>query len=112
MFKAFFKRSGTAEFAKTLAADIAKRYPPQLEKQGGKRPSLNRLTRIIEDACKKARDFQSVNKLGWLGKARLGNTFRWELQELGYRKDFIEMSTEALIIYISRPNTGSKDEQS
>lgn len=89
------------EFAKTLADGIAKRYPPALDQQPGKRPSVNRMTRIIEDACKQAAEFRNENRLGWLGKARLGNAFRWQLVELGYQKDFVDLATEAVVVHIS-----------
>lgn len=95
-------RAPVAEFAKSLAEDIAKRYPPALESQPGKRPSVNRLTRIIEDVCDKAVAFNKEQSLGWLGKAKLGNAFRWELAEMGYRKDFVEFATEAVIVQMSR----------
>lgn len=91
-----------AEFAKSLADTISKRYPPALDKDPSKRPSVNRMTRIIEDACKQAVEFQIQHRLGWLGKARLGNAFRWELVELGYGKDFVDMATEAVVVYVSR----------
>jgi hypothetical protein len=97
-----FSRAPVEDFAKSLAADIAKRYPPALESQPGKRPSVNRLTRIIEDVCEKAIAFNKEQSLGWLGKAKLGNAFRWELTELGYRKDFVEFATEAVIVHLSR----------
>ena len=90
------------EFAKDLALGIAKRYPPALDKEPDKRPSVNRMTRIIEDACKQAVDFKDAGKLGWLGKARLSNAFRWELVELGYRPDFVDLATEAVVVEISR----------
>jgi hypothetical protein len=102
IFSAFSSSSAAQEFAKSLAKDIAKRYPPALDKQPGKRPSVNRLTRIMEDACKKAVDFQNESKLGWLGKAKLGNTFRWELTEMGYQKDFVDFATEAVVVHLSR----------
>lgn len=91
-----------AAFAKSLASDIAKRYPPHLDQQAGKRPSVNRLTRIMEDACKKAQGYREEHPLGWLGKARLGNAFSWELRELGYQKDFVDFATEAVIVQLSR----------
>lgn len=97
-----FSRAPVEGFAKRLAEDVAKRYPPQLDKEPGKRPSVNRLTRIIEDACKKAIDFKKEHRLGWLGKARLGNAFRWELNAMGYQKDFVDLATEAVIVHLSR----------
>jgi hypothetical protein len=90
------------EFARSLAEGIAKRYPPALDQDPTKRPSVNRMTRIVEDACKQAQEFQAVQRLGWLGKARLGNSFRWALSDLGYRKDFVDVATEALIVEVSR----------
>jgi hypothetical protein len=97
-----FANPAVNEFAKKLAGDIAKRYPPSLDKDISKRPSINRMTRIIEDTCRQAAEFGATGRLGWLGKARLGNAFRWELVELGYQKDFVELATEAVIVEISR----------
>jgi len=89
-------------FAKDLVGRLSKRYPPDLDKQPGKRPSVNRLTRIIEDTCAAASGFRDEHKLGWLGKARLGNAFRWELADQGYSKEFVDFATEAVIIHLSR----------
>lgn len=97
-----FRSTPVAQFARTLADDIAKRYPPALDKDPSKRPSVNRMTKIIEDTCAKAVEFRNTHRLGWLGKARLGNDFRWQLTELGYQKDFIDMATEALVVHVSR----------
>ncbi len=96
------RKSEIKDFALDLAGQIAKRYPPALDVQPGKRPSVNRLTRITEDACGKAVDFNAAHKLGWLGKARLGNHFRWALSELGYTKEFVDFATEAVVVHISR----------
>lgn len=91
------------QFAKNLAQDIAKRYPPSIDAGGGERKlSQKRLTSILEDAYQKAIDFKSQHRLGVYKKARLGNTFRWELEELGYSKQFIETATEGLVVYITR----------
>lgn len=97
-------------FAKGLAADVAKRYPPALDQDASKRPSVNRMTRIVEDVCAKAVEFQAESRLGWLGKAKLGNAFRWELANLGYSKEFVDLATEAVVVHISRgvPPTASK----
>lgn len=89
-------------FAKSLAEDMARRYPAALDQDPSRRPSVNRLTRIIEDACAQAVAFQSEHRLGWLGKARLGNAFRWQLAELGYRKEFIDFATEAIVVHVAK----------
>ncbi len=91
------------EFAKDLAHGIAKRYPPGMDKGSAERKiSQKRLTAILEETFGKASSFRSENKLGVYKKARLSNTFRWELQELGYTKQFVEVATEGLVVYISR----------
>src|SRR5690349_8056530 len=90
------------EFSKSLAQDLAKRYPPALDKGSERRISQKRLTSILEDTFSRARDFREQHKLGVYKKARLGNTFRWELEEMGYSEKFIELATEGLIVYITR----------
>ena len=90
------------EFAKNLALELSKRYPAALDKGCERRISQKRLTTILEDTFNRAIDFKQQHKLGVYKKARLGNTFRWELEELGYSKKFIELATEGLIVYITR----------
>jgi hypothetical protein len=92
------------EFAKSLAQELAKRYPPAMDKEGERKLSQKRLTAILEDTYAKAVDFRQQHKLGVYKKARLGNTFRWELQEMGYSEKFVETATEGLIVYITRNN--------
>jgi hypothetical protein len=89
-------------FAKTLAEEVAKQYPPALDQSGGRSLSEKRLTRILEDVCNKAVGFKNEHKLGVYKKARLGNTFRWELEALGYSKKFIETATEGLVVFLAR----------
>ena len=89
-------------FAKSLAVEIAKRYPPALDKGSERKISQKRLTSILEDSFNRALEFKRQHKLGVYKKARLGNTFRWELQEMGYSEKFVETSTEGLIVYITR----------
>lgn len=100
------------QFAKSLAADISKRYPPSLDQSKEKKISQNRIAKVLEEAYRKAIQFEATKNLGVYRKARLGNTFRWELTELGYSKPFVEMATEGLIIYITRksePTAGSAE---
>lgn len=103
---AFFSRPPINEFAKSLAQDIARRYPVAIDGDPAKRPSVNRLTRIVEDACAKVVAFQAKHRLGWFGKAKLGNAVRWTLTEMGYQRDFVELATEAVIIHLGRKPPG------
>jgi hypothetical protein len=91
------------EFAKMLARELAAQCPP--DQQGGEgRPNATpkRLVATLEQICGKALGFREQHGLGIYKKARLGNTFRWELKELGYAKDFIDDVTQRLVVHISR----------
>jgi hypothetical protein len=89
-------------FAKKLAQEVARQYPPALDKGSERKLSEKRLTRILEDVCKQAAAYRKEHNLGVYKKSRLGNTFRWELEELGYSKKFIETATEGIVIYLTR----------
>jgi hypothetical protein len=89
-----------------LATELSKRYPPSLDVGNERKLSQKRLTTILEGVYSKAIVFNSENKLGLYKKARLGNTFRWALQELGYTAQFVEVATEGLVVYIARKESG------
>jgi len=97
-----FSPSKIDAFAKSLAQDIAKRYPPAIANNPQQMVSQKRLTDILEETFAKAAAFQQENSLGWYKKAKLGNEFRWEMKEMGYDEKFIEMATEGLIVYVTR----------
>ncbi|NJL18631.1 MAG: hypothetical protein HC938_17215 [Nitrospira sp.] len=97
-----FNKAPVSDFSKSLAGDIVKRYPPAIDAAPDKRPSVNRLTRIVEDACARVAIFQGEHRLGWYGKAKLGNSIRWELTELGYTKEFVSLVTEAVIVNLGK----------
>ena len=97
-----FGPSKTDEFAKSLAQDIAKRYPPAIANNPEQMVSQKRLTTILEDTFNRARQFNTENRLGMFKKAKLGNTFKWELKEMGYDEKFVDMATEGLIVYLTR----------
>lgn len=90
------------EFAKSLAQDIAKRYPSAIANNPDQMVSQKRLTAILEEAFSRAHQFNQEQKLGMFKKARLGNTFKWELKEMGYDEKFVDMATEGLIVYLTR----------
>jgi len=90
------------EFSKSLARELAQHY-----ELAGEDPSLNKkakrkLGKALDRIYLKAVDFQTEHKLGIYGKARLGNTFKWELKELGYRQAFVDEATKGLILSLNR----------
>ena len=89
------------EFSTTLALDLAQRYPPELANDATKKRNPERLAKAFDSTFNRAIDFQQERKLGVYGKARLGNTFRWKLKELGYPEDLIELATKSLIHFVS-----------
>ena len=102
MILKFFSTRKVTEFAKSLAQDVAKRYPPAIANNPAQMVSQKRLSSILEEAFTRAAEFNRENKLGWYSKAKLGNEFRWELKELGYDQEFIGVATEGLIVYVTR----------
>ena len=67
-----------------------------------KKISEKRITRILEGIYQKAVSYRDERSLGVYTKARMGNTFRWELESLGYSKDFVKMATEGMVVYLTR----------
>lgn len=97
-----FSAGKVDEFAKNLAQDVSKRYPPAIANNPEQMVSQKRLTSILEEAFNRAHQFNKENHLGMFRKAKLGNTFKWELKELGYDEKFVDMATEGLIVYLTR----------
>jgi hypothetical protein len=95
----FSKRPIT--FADEMVEKICRQFPPsseaQLEKKGAKR----RLEIVLENIMGDLDAFQKEIQLGLVGKARLGNAFRWKLTEKGFSKKFADALTEGVIKQIA-----------
>ena len=85
------------EFANKLADTIACQFPPSSEPQLAKKGAQRRLEGVLSPVMDDLLAFQKEQELGWIGKARLGNAFRWNLTEKGYSKQFVEALTEGVI---------------
>ncbi|MGE4111257.1 MAG: hypothetical protein AB7E73_11205 [Burkholderiales bacterium] len=100
------------EFACSLADEIFRLRPPENKpgnKSGSGNPgaSLKNLERKVDALLDRAAAFRREHKLGIYKKARLANTFRWEMKERGYDDGFIEMITEKLVVSISKKDGAS-----
>lgn len=84
------------EFALALAQDLARRFPPASESRTD--PGAARQIKIIlEGLGARAVRYRDQHELGVYKKAKLGNVFRWRLEELGYSSEFAERATKDLI---------------
>ena len=90
------------EMARNLAGELAKKFPPSIESGKQKKISEKRITRILEGIYQKAVSYRDDRSLGVYSKARMGNTFRWELESLGYSEGFVKMATEGMVVYLTR----------
>jgi len=84
------------EFATTLASDLGRRFPPASEARTDAGAKYQ-LKVILEGLGARAVRYQTQHKLSIYKKAKLGNTFKWKLKELGYSDDFIEHATKEIV---------------
>ena len=98
----FFSTRKVAELAKSLAQDVARRYPPAIANNPAQMVSQRRLSGILEEVYVRAAEFTRENPLGWYKRIRMRNEFRWELNELGYDEQFVATASEGLSAYLTR----------
>lgn len=65
--------------------------------------SADRLSRILEAVYTKAQAIQAERKLSYFRKTRLCHAFKWHLLDKGYSREFVDMATEGLVVYLSKP---------
>lgn len=87
-------------FSRELAREFASRYPLEMAKGSPDKKQEKKLGRALNYVYRQAREFRQDRRLGIVGTARLGNGFKWELREMGYRHDFIEATTKGLILSV------------
>ncbi len=91
----------------SLVNELMRRYPPAMASGEGRRLSQQAVTNILESVINKAVTKSKEWDLGVVGKAKLGNSFKWALKEKGYPDKFIDIVTEALIVYATRKDKSS-----
>jgi hypothetical protein len=92
----FFDTRELEEFAAGLAADLARRFPPTSESRTDP-GAVHQIKVILEGLAARAVRYHDQHKLGVYKKAKLGNVFRWKLQELGFSAAFAERATKELV---------------
>ena len=107
MIFSFFAPGKVEDFARELAQDIARRYPPAIANNPGREISAQRLSAILEASFSGAHRFNQENRLGIFRKAKLGNAFQWLLKEMGYDETFVQMATKTLLVALTREPAGA-----
>ena len=100
-----FKRPPNREidaFSRSLARELSQRYAVDDGEPASGRKTDRKLGKALYSVYSQARDFQRQHRLGVYGKARLANTFKWELKDMGYKDDFVEEATKGLVIEIGK----------
>lgn len=96
-----FSTKEVDDFARALARDLSRRYPPEMENDT-KAASLRKLAVTVEELYGRAANFRRDKKLGVYRKAKLGNIFRWELKAIGYSEAFVDRLTTGLVVHIAQ----------
>lgn len=101
MFRDWLRRKEIDAFATALAQDLGRRFPPQSEGRTDKGVK-NQLASIVDGLYAHAANFRQEKALGIYGKAKLGNSFRWQLKELGYTQKFVNEVTHGLVMRLAK----------
>jgi len=91
------------DFARGLVDTVVTFRPPKGKvSPGSPGVSLKTLEQRVDALFATATAFRKEHKLGIYKKARLANSFRWEMKERGYEDSFIELITEKLVVALAR----------
>jgi hypothetical protein len=102
MLFALFSPSKVDAYARTLANEVTRRYPPAVANDPERTISQERRTAILEEIFADAHRFNEEHRPGIFRRASLGNTFRWALREGGYGEDFIDTAAALLMACLLR----------
>lgn len=104
--KSFLNRivgRGAADLGIDLAVRFAQRFPASLDDGGLPKVSADRLGRILEKVYFEAQSMRDSHGFGYLGRVRLCHAFQWRMRELGYSGPIIDLATEGLVVYLTKP---------
>ena len=107
MFALGTKNARIDDFGIQLANELAKRVPLESKAPRGKKRGNEKYSKAIDHALGLTVAFQRDNKLGFYGKARMFNSFKWQLKRLGYPDDFIDTTTAALVNFAANVRAGN-----
>jgi len=96
-----FNSAPAEAFAKTLAADFAKKFPPAASGAPTK-DTKKKFYVALNELHHKARQFGMEHKIGVYRKAKLSNTLKWELKDMGYDGDMVDEIIKGMLIAMAQ----------
>ena len=94
-FNATEARNFGAHLAEMLATDLSKKEKSKREFSAAKR------ARLLQKVFVQVRQFKQTRKLNFYKKAKLGNSFKWKLLELGFEPGLVDELTHELMLRMS-----------
>jgi hypothetical protein len=101
VFGLFTPRKVTG-FAKSLAQNVARRYPPAIANNPDQIVSQKRIAEILDEAFTGAQRFAEEHRLGLLSRLGLRSTFKQEMREIGYEEKFAVFAVDFLTGHLTR----------
>jgi hypothetical protein len=98
----FSNRKQDRELARELCSHFSKNISPEQITRNRHLVSVNKTTRVLEQAVEKAKRHQQDTKMGFVRKSLFLNDLRWALQENNYPGDFISIVVEAIALGLSK----------
>src|ERR1700753_3279095 len=90
----FFRPNAAVRLGDSVAQDLMAASP-----KPGKRERAADIQLFLQRVDEQARPL----KLGWLGRARLTNAFKWRLREVGIEQSLADELTHILLMHLVRP---------
>ena len=105
----WFSTGEVDEYARQLADGFAGIFTQEMAANWlqDRKKVEKKLSSAIKTTYRKAEQLQREHEFGTFKKARITNTFRWQLEELGYDKQLIANVTEGLVMAITHAHRDS-----
>lgn len=100
-FLRFLSFTSEADLSSFLVSGLTKQISPEVMTERRHVLSAARITRVLEQTFRAARESQKNTNRNWIRRAMLVHKFRWGLHDAGYPKEFVDIATEGLMVEIS-----------
>lgn len=99
----FFPPSKMDDLVRNIAEQISKRYPPIIANSPEQPITQERIAEILHEIFSVASEVLRGQRLGPLGRMKLGSAFKWGLRETGYEEKFVDFAAARLMQELGRP---------